>query len=312
MANIDLKFLGLYSEKSFIKVFVPTSDFILAYSTIFNYRLNAKFPDVWRKEKGLRVFMQKFSNSTSLNLEKKISSDEFWDRINPFVGGFAEQDLISVRQVIRSSFFFNRASPKYGFDLSVFDSQNKQLLAGGFEDLVQKDWRLNTRFNFNTNLNFRFLLMSGSRFAASDFFDNRNYRIEQYAWGPELAWQPSSVFRSTLMYQFTGKENISNPEFIERAEHHQLGLDFRFSKAIKTTINSNFKYIHIKYNGQVNSPTGYEMLQALNIGSNLTWTFNWLQKIGEGLQMNVVYEGRNSQGIGRLVHIGRIQMTALF
>lgn len=299
-------------EKSFIKVFVPISDFIQAYSTIFNYRLNAKFPEAWRKEKGLRLFMQKFSNTTSLNIEKKISLDEFWERINPFVGGFAEQDLISVRQVIRSSFFFNRGSPKYGFDLSVFDSKNKQLLAGGFEDLVQKDWRLNIRFNFNPNLNFRFLLMSGSRFAASDFLENRNYTIEQYALGPELAWQPSSVFRSTLMYQFTGKENIANPEFIERAEHHQMGLDFRFSKAIKTTINSNFKYIHITYNGQANSPTGYEMLQALNIGSNLTWTFNWLQKIGEGLQMNMVYEGRNSQGIRRLVHIGRMQVTALF
>ncbi|AFL86263.1 hypothetical protein Belba_3780 [Belliella baltica DSM 15883] len=299
-------------EKIFIKVFVPTTDFIQAYSTIFNYRLNAKFPDSWRKEKGLRLFMQKFSNTTSLNIEKKITSNEFWQRVNPFVGGFADEDLISVRQVIRSTFFFNRASPKYGFDLSVFDSQNKQLLAGGFEDLVQKDWRLNTRFNFNPNLNFRFLLMSGSRFAASDFLDNRNYTIEQYGLGPELAWQPSNVFRSTLMYQFTDKENVSNPEFAEKAELHQLGLDFRFSKAIKTTVNANLKYTYISYNGEANSPTGYEMLQALNTGNNLTWTLNWLQKIGEGLQMNMVYEGRNSQGLGRLVHVGRMQVTALF
>lgn len=299
-------------EKNFIKIFVPTTEFIQAYSTIFNYRLNAKFPDNWKKEKGLRLFMHKFSNTTSLSIEKKITSSEFWERINPFVRGFLDEDLISVRQVIRSSFFFNRASSKYGLDLTVFDSQNKQLLAGGFEDLVQKDWRLNTRFNFNSNLNFRFLLMLGSRSAASDFLDNRNYIIEQYALGPELAWQPSSVFRSTLTYQFTDKENISNPEFTEKAELHQLGLDFRFAKAIKTTINTNLKYTFISYNGQANSPTGYEMLQALNAGNNLNWSFNWLQKIGEGLQMNMVYEGRNSQGLGRLVHVGRMQVTALF
>jgi hypothetical protein len=54
------------------------------------------------------------------------------------------------------------------------------------------------------------------------------------------------------------------------------------------------------------------MLQALTPGNNLTWTFNWLQKIGEGLQMNMVYEGRNSEGLDRLVHIGRMQVTALF
>lgn len=299
-------------EKNFIKVFVPTTDFIQAFTTIFNYRLNAKFPDAWRKEKGAKLFLQKLSNTTSLSVEKKITSNEFWERINPFVGGFADEDLISVRQVIRSSFFFNRASPKYGFDLSVFDSQNKQLLAGGFEDLVQKDWRLNTRFNFNPNLNFRFLLMSGSRFAASDFLDNRNYSIDQYALGPELAWQPSSIFRSTVMYQYTDKLNAANPEFEEKAELHQLGFDFRYAKAIKTTINASLKYTYIAYNGEVNSPVGYEMLQALNVGNNLTWTFNWLQKIGEGLQMNMVYEGRNSQGLGRLVHVGRMQVTALF
>lgn len=299
-------------EKNFIKVFVPTADFIQAYSTIFNYRLNAKFPDTWRTVSGLRKLLQKFSNNTSLSIEKKITSDQFWDRVNPFVGGFADEDLVSVRQVIRSSFFFNRSSPKYGFDFSIFDSQNKQLLAGGFEDLAQKDLRLNTRFNFNPNWNMRFLLMSGRRFAGSDFLENRNYLIEQYALGPELAWQLGSTFRSTIMYQYTDKVNLSNELQDEKAVLHQLGLDLRFARAIRTTLNAQLKYIYIDYNGQANSPAGYEMLQALNTGNNLTWTFNWLQKIGEGLQMNMVYEGRNSEGLGRLVHVGRMQVTALF
>ncbi|WP_291781579.1 hypothetical protein [Cecembia sp.] len=299
-------------EKNFIKVFVPTTEFVQAFTTIFNYRLNARFPDSWRKEAGLKQFMQKFSNTTSVSIEKKITSNEFWDRINPFVGGFADEDLISVRQVIRSSFFFNRSSAKYGFDFSVFDSQNKQLLAGGFDDLIQKDLRLNTRYNINQNINLRLLGQTGNRIANSDFLDNRNYTIQQYGYGPELAYQPSSVFRTTIMYQYMEKVNEANTEINERAMIHQAGLDFRFAKAIKTTINANFRYIYIDYNGQPNTPTGYEMLQALTIGNNVTWSLNWLQKIGEGLQMNMVYEGRNSEGLGRLVHIGRMQVTALF
>ncbi|PRY86207.1 hypothetical protein [Mongoliibacter ruber] len=299
-------------EKNFIKVFVPTTDFVQAFTTIFNYRLNAKFPDAWRKEGGFRQFIQRFSNTSSVSIEKKITSNEFWDRINPFVGGFADEDLISVRQVIRSSFFFNRASAKYGFDFSIFDSQNKQLLAGGFDDLIQKDLRLNTRYNFNPNLNLRLIGQRGRRIANSDFLDNRNYNIEQTGLGPELAWQPSSIFRTTFTYNYTDKFNVANTEIEERAILHQTGLDFRYAKAIKTTINANFKYIHIGYNGVANSPAGYEMLQALTVGGNVTWTLNWLQKIGEGLQMNMVYEGRNSEGLGRLVHIGRMQVTALF
>ena len=93
---------------------------------------------------------------------------------------------------------------------------------------------------------------------------------------------------------------------------HQIGLDLRFAKAIKTTLTGNFKLIQIDYNGISNSPVGYEMLQALTPGTNVTWNFNWLQKIGEGLQLNLVYEGRNSQGLDRIVHVGRMQVSALF
>ncbi|MFC0655120.1 hypothetical protein [Mongoliitalea lutea] len=299
-------------EKNFIKLFVPTTEFVQAYTTIFNYRVNAKFPDAWRKEQGIRKFAQKFSNTTSVSIEKKITSDGFWDRINPFVGAFAPEDLISVRQVIRSSFFFNRASAKYGFDFSIFDSQNKQLLAGGFDDLKQQDLRLNTRTSFGQQFNARMLLLSGSRIADSDFLENRSFNIAQRAIGPEFAWQPNTFFRTTMMYQYTFKENLANVEINERSKLNEVSLDLRYAKAIKTTINAHVKYVYIDYNGQPNTPTGYEMLQALTPGNNVTWTFNWLQKIGEGLQMNVVYEGRNSQGLNRLVHIGRMQVTALF
>jgi hypothetical protein len=93
---------------------------------------------------------------------------------------------------------------------------------------------------------------------------------------------------------------------------HQLGIDLRYAKAIKTTVTGNLKLIQIDYNGEVNSPVGYEMLQALTPGTNITWNLNWLQKIGEGLQLNLVYEGRNSQGLDRIVHVGRMQVSALF
>lgn len=299
-------------EKNFIKVFVPTTEFVQAYTTIFNYRLNAKFPDKWREGAPMQKFLQKFSNSTSISIEKKITSDDFWGRVNPFVGGFVPEDLLAVRQVIRSTFFFNRSSAKYGFDLSLFDNQNKQLLAGGFDDLAQKDWRLNTRYNFSPSVNLRFVGQKGRRTSNSDFLENRNYWIDQSALGPELAWQPSSLFRTTLLYQYTLKQNVANTEFNEESTMHQTGVDLRFAKAIKTTLNANLKYSYLQYNGVANSPVGYEMLNALTVGNNITWTLSWLQKIGEGLQMNMVYEGRNSQGLDRVVHIGRMQITALF
>lgn len=86
----------------------------------------------------------------------------------------------------------------------------------------------------------------------------------------------------------------------------------RYAKAIKTTVTGNLKLIQIDYNGEVNSPVGYEMRQALTPGTKITSNLNWLQKIGEGLQLNLVYEGRNSHRLDRIVHVGRMQVSALF
>ncbi|MBS4070283.1 MAG: hypothetical protein KGZ90_03085 [Algoriphagus sp.] len=299
-------------EKLFIKIFVPTDTYVEAYTTLLNYRIQARFPEEWKSVGGFKSFLQKFSNTSSLSVEKKVTSDDFASRLNPFIGGVDRDQILSLRQVIRTSFFFNRASAKYGFDLSLFDSQLKQLLSGGFEDQIQQDWKLNTRYNFNSVTTLRLLGGTGNRVSASDFLENRNYTIRQRMLGPELAWQPSPFFRITGNYAFTKKENTQNLEFNEFANIHQVGMDMRYAKAIKTTLTGNLKLIQIAYNGQVNSPVGYEMLQALTAGTNVTWTLNWLQKIGTGLQLNLVYEGRNSQGLDRIVHVGRMQVSALF
>lgn len=299
-------------EKQYIKIFVPTDTYVQAYTSLLNYRFQARFPDAWKDAGGMRQFLHKFSNTSSLSVEKKVTSDGFGDRVNPFIGGINREEILRLRQVIRSSFFFNRASANYGFDLSLFDSQFKQLLSGGFEDLIQKDWKLNMRYNFNSIATLRVLGSVGDRVSASDFLENRNYSIDQYMLGPEFAWQPSPYFRSTFSYSFTQKENLSNLEFQERAATHQVGLDLRYAKAIKTTLTGNFQFFQIDYNGIANSPVGYEMLQALTPGTNIIWSLNWLQKIGEGLQLNMIYEGRNSQGLDRLVHVGRMQVSALF
>lgn len=299
-------------EKQYIKIFVPTDTYVQAYTSLLNYRIQANFPQAWKESGGLKQFLFKFSNTSSLSVEKKVTSDDFWARVNPFIGSTDRDQILSLRQVIRTSFFFNRASANYGFDLSLFDSQLKQLLAGGFEDQIQKDWKLNTRFNFNSITTLRIIGSLGNRISASDFLENRNYTIDQATIGPELAWQPTPFFRTTGTYSFTAKQNTANMEYEERAQNHLLGLDLRYAKAIKTTLTGNLKLIQIEYNGAVNSPVGYEMLQALTPGTNVTWSLNWLQKIGEGLQLNLVYEGRNSQGLDRVVHIGRMQVSALF
>jgi hypothetical protein len=61
----------------------------------------------------------------------------------------------------------------------------------------------------------------------------------------------------------------------------------------------------------INSPIGYEMLDALRPGNNFTWSINWQEKLVNGLQLSFIYEGRKSEG-SNIIHTGRMQASAFF
>ncbi|WP_226390548.1 hypothetical protein [Penaeicola halotolerans] len=298
-------------EKNYVKIFVPTDDYIQAFSTLFNYRLNARFPDTWRKEEGLKAFIQRFTNNTSWTVEKKTTDSDLLQRISPFINQLDEENLLSLRRSFRSTFFYNRSSAKNGFELSFLNTDNRQLLTGGFEEISQREWRGNFRVNIKKQYNLNLGYTQQVKASVSDFLDNRNFLINAYKLSPELAWQPSTKFRLTGTYGFTDKSNANGDAGGEQATLSEFVFDLRYAKAIQSTIGANLRLVNIQYDGLVNSPIGYEMLEALQPGTNVTWTLNWLQRIGNGLQFNLVYEGRNS-GDQRTVHTGRMQVSALF
>jgi hypothetical protein len=77
-------------------------------------------------------------------------------------------------------------------------------------------------------------------------------------------------------------------------------------------VQATISYVQIRFeNGSAQSPLAYEMLEALLPGSNWTWNLNWQQKLFNGLQLTVSYDGRKSES-QRTVHLARMQVSALF
>jgi hypothetical protein len=56
---------------------------------------------------------------------------------------------------------------------------------------------------------------------------------------------------------------------------------------------------------------GLEVLQALRPGTNYTWSLNLEQRLTNGLNINVAYDGRKASGTN-IVHTGRMQVAVLF
>src|SRR5699024_3028480 len=95
-------------ERNFIKVFVPTDEFLLAYSSNFNYRLNLTMPRKWHGSSGLKSLLSRFSNVTAWNIDKKHTDPKASARFLPFANTIEDKNLLSVQESFRSTLFYNR------------------------------------------------------------------------------------------------------------------------------------------------------------------------------------------------------------
>lgn len=298
-------------ERNFIKVFVPTQEYILAYSSNFNYRLNISMPRAWRNGDGLKRLLSNISNITTWNIDKKHTDARTSARFVPFVNVVDADELLSVHENFRTTMFYNRSNPKFGLDGGLVVSERKELLTNGFNTRKDKELHINARTNFKRSFNLRLGGKSGTTYNASDFLSGRNYEITYRSLHPEFEWLPMLNLRLTAQYDWTDKTNIMAENVSEMALIHSFGLEGRYTQVSQRTLNVQVKYFNIDFEGEENSAVGYALLNALRPGNNFTWSFNLQQKITDGLQISLNYEGRKSSEQD-VIHIGRMQVSALF
>ena len=65
------------------------------------------------------------------------------------------------------------------------------------------------------------------------------------------------------------------------------------------------------FTGNANSPVGYQMLEGLQSGKNLTWSLLAQKKLTKFLDLNLNYQGRKTE-TSKTIHTGNIQLKAYF
>jgi hypothetical protein len=297
-------------EKNYIKVFVPTNEYVFAYENSLNYRLNFELPRSWKDEKGLKKLLSRISGTSSWNIIKRITNPDIASRILPFYHDIPEEDVLSLKESVRSRIFYNRANSGYGLDVGYFRSSAKQLLSQGFEGRSREEYSSNFRLNLSRLYSLKVLYLWGTSGSNSDFLQGRKYMIDQQKVSPEISWQPNTNFRLSMLYGYSWKTNIEG-EPGEKAMIHELTANARVSKATSFSLDALVKYSNIDYTADPNTPVAYEMLEALLPGQNYSWSVILQKKILQGLQLSVNYEGRKSE-TADMIHIGRMQVSALF
>ncbi|MES2731502.1 MAG: hypothetical protein V4714_07125 [Bacteroidota bacterium] len=298
-----------FDERNYAKFFVPTDQYTRAYTNNFNYRLNITPPRRWHEGGPMLAFLSKLSSVSSWSINKRITDDRVWERFAPFAS-IAQENILSNQSILRSTLFFNRANPRYGMDMTFLNSQQKQLLTNGFEGRNNQEYKFNARLNLHQRWTTRAALTHAQRTTQSDFLSSRNYRIDVWQTKPELSYQPSNNFRVTGAYTYADKHNNFTENATEAATFHEASLETRWTKVSERTLTASLRYVKIAFVGDPNTALGYELLEALRPGNNLTWSLNWQQKIASGLQLTFNYDGRQAAA-SPTVHIGRIQLMAL-
>ncbi|MDW8211082.1 MAG: hypothetical protein RMJ44_08345 [Cytophagales bacterium] len=293
-------------ERNYVKFFTQTDQYIPAYANNLSWRLNLGFPVTWSKAKGWRYWASKLSNVSSWTVNRRLTDGRLSARLLPFVS-VADSALLSTQEALRSTFFLNRTATQWNADLTYVQNRQKQLLTNGFEERHLTEWQLSYRRNFAAHWNVRFLFSTSRIGSASDFMMNRNFNISTRQFKPELAWQPSLQWRVAFSYIFQDKRSQEN----SKARFNELLTEIRWAQETRRNVQFRFKATQIFYQGEINSPLGYEMLEALQPGANFNWSINWQQRLGGGLQLTMQYEGRRSP-MQPIAHIGRMQITALF
>lgn len=300
-----------YDERRYIKLYVPSSEYVDAYNSRFNYQLNLRFPRSWNGLGGFKKAISAFSNTTAWTTQYSTTENNLSARLIPFIADIDTAQLLSSRESFRTTVFINRNNPQFGMNIGYLKRSRKVLYANGFEGRLDEEYSSSVRWSIKRNYQFDIKGLWATRFNRSDYLDGRNYDLREAKVGPTAAWQPKPTFRVTATYNFGLNTHLKMEESNEEASINEILSEIRIGSATRFMLNAQLKYTQINFTGNEQSAVGYELLKGLKPGNNISWVLSWRQRLVNGLQIQVYYEGRKPEGIS-VIHSMRASINALF
>ncbi|WP_035561472.1 hypothetical protein [Hymenobacter sp. IS2118] len=300
--------------RTFIKVFLPTADYITAFTNRLSYRLTTAAPRGWREAGGWRAAAARFATLTSITVDRRTTDPSLLSRLSPLSYDKEDDQLLAFNQLVRNTLYFNRSNPIFGSELTVQQTQQKTLLAQGVDLRNLSTQSLLVRRTLTTSFTARLTGSRDIRESTSSYLPTRNYRLLIYTVQPEISYQPTPALRLTGTYLHTRKQNtLDIPEAeLNPGTFDELGVETRLSQVNKRTLTAGTRYTRVKFDGtNPNSVVAIEILNALRPGSNFTWNLNVEQRLSNGLNITLAYDGRKASGLNT-VHTGRMQVAVLF
>lgn len=305
----EFEIAAFSDQATYIRVFTPNNNYVKIYSFQYNQNLNIDFKRIIDGKTMVEKFLNKFYNQTAVNTHKKTNDLDLQTLLNPLVN--ADNPIIQqMSNSLRNSLFFNRSSSKYSVELVTQLFANKNLLINGTDFISTNKDQIKFRWNMNKSFMLNSQLTKEIKKNSSTYMTNRNYDIENMEISNRISFQPNTLFRVALNGRYSEKRN-SIEYGNEKAFINDIGIELRRSKRDKGLLNGELHLVNINYNGESSSTIGFEMLEGLQLGKNITWKLGFQKNMSNNIQISINYNGRKSEE-NRAIHTGSMQMRAFF
>ncbi|MCB0642373.1 MAG: hypothetical protein KDC44_12070, partial [Phaeodactylibacter sp.] len=297
-------------EATHVRVIIYSNEFVRTNNVQFNQSLQLEPKALWYNQKGVKGLLSRFSTLSNWQITRKAQATAAVAPWNPFDRQIPDSALVNSNVLIQNSVFFNRLNQTFNMQFNWTDRQSRILLTTGVESRRNEEQQVQLRYNWSSQWSLTLDAGQGNRSNEQENFIEQNYKIRFYTLEPGLSWQPSGNFRLQAQYEWNDQSNLVELGG-ETARIHNLLFEAQFNKAAESAVRSSFTFGQVQFEGQVDSPVGFAMLNNLKPGANYLWTITFDRQLARNIRLSLSYEGRKT-GLAKLVHIGRAQVAATF
>lgn len=293
-------------QAKYVRVYLPNQIFIKTHQNKFSGSLTLN-PNQWQNEGGFKKFLSYFYNQISYLSERKIQRDGDNFDLNPF--SVSEENLLGLNTGFRNSFFYNRGKQDHSVTYTYLDNRARSLLSIGSQENKNRSHQLQYAHLYQKSWLFAMAGQTLNTEAIVVDYVSRNYNIDSYKVSPKISYLFSQNASWDVFYEFQNKDNTIGE--MEALKQTRIGTSFSYNSQKKLSMNGEFSLYENKFTGNELTPAGFQMLEGLQPGQNLTWRLLVQKNLTQYLDVNVNYQGRKSE-TSDTIHTGSVQLRAYF
>ena len=293
-------------QAKYIRVYLPNRIYIKTHQNKFSQSLTFN-PNQWQNETGFKKMLSYFYNQTSFIIDRKVENKGDNFDLNPF--SKSEENVLGLNSSFRNSLFFNRGKQWHSVTYTYVQNENKNLLSIGSQEAKNSSNQLQYNHLYRKSWLFGMFAKTIQTALTSENYPDKNYKIGGYQLAPKISYLFSKSTSWDLFYELQNKKNQIGS--YETLLQNRFGTSFSYTGEKKITMNGEISFYQNKFVGSEFSSVGFQMLEGLQTGQNLTWRLLLQKNLTNFLDINFNYQGRKSE-TSQAIHTGSIQLRAYF